>query len=144
MVSFTRSKSNPASPDITPLLDVVFILLIFFVVSAVFTAKGMEMKLPPAESAKAVSGKSLEIELRANGDLFCDTSPITLLSLANLLQQTAEKPFAMQPQHILLKAAPEADVESFLRIVDLVRTNDFSNLVIATSTKRDDPPRDEQ
>ncbi len=138
MISFTRKQSRPASPDITPLLDVVFILLIFFVISAVFTAKGMDMELPPAESAQAVSGKSMEIELHANGDLFCDTAPITLLDLSHILKNTAEKPLAMQPQHILLKAAPEAKVESFLRVVDLVRTHAFSNLIIATGSKKAD------
>ncbi len=44
----------------------------------------------------------------------------------------------MQPQHILLKAAPEAKVESFLRVVDLVRTHAFSNLIIATGSKKAD------
>jgi len=135
MISFEQKKPRPASPDITPLLDVVFILLIFFVVSTVFTAKGMEMELPPAESSKPVSGKSMEIELRTNGDVFCDTKPITLLSLAYKLQSTASQPLAQQPAHILLKSAPQARVEQFVRIVDLVRSNGFSNLVIATSTK---------
>lgn len=135
MVSFEQKKPSPASPDITPLLDVVFILLIFFVVSTVFTAKGMEMELPPAESSKPVSGKSMEIELRTNGDVFCDTKPITLLSLAYKLQSTASQPLALQPAHILLKSAPQARVEQFVRIVDLVRSNGFSNLVIATRAR---------
>ncbi|MFO7596162.1 MAG: biopolymer transporter ExbD [Desulfocurvibacter africanus] len=140
MVSFKRHTLHPASPDITPLLDVVFILLIFFVISAVFTAKGMNMELPPAESAKAVSGRSMEIELRASGDLICDTQPITLHDLSHKLRITAEKPLAMQPEKILLKSAPQARVEQFVRVIDLVQKHGFSNLVIVTGSK--DKPRE--
>lgn len=141
MISFKRHTLAPASPDITPLLDVVFILLIFFVVSTVFTAKGMDMELPPAESSKPVAGKSLEIELREDGTVTCDTQPITLLSLSHKLNIIAEKPLAMQPAHILLKSAPQARVERFVRIVDIVRTQGFSNLVIVTSSRDE---KDEQ
>lgn len=138
MVSFKQHALNPASPDLTSLLDVIFILLIFFVVSTVFTTKGMEMELPPAETVNSVSGKSLEIELRNNGDIFCDMQSITLHDLYHKLRITAEKPFAMQPEHILLKSEPQAHVENFIKIIDIIRKQGFNNLVIVTSSKKDD------
>ena len=136
MISFSRIRSRTAVPDITPLLDVVFILLIFFVVSAVFTAKGMDMELPSADSSTPVYGKSMEIELRENGELFCDTLPISSDVLSNRLRVTAGLPFEKQPQNILFKAAPHADVENFVRVVDMVRTHGFSNLVIVTRIRK--------
>ena len=132
MICFTRAARRQAAPDITPLLDVVFILLIFFVVSTVFAARGMDMELPSAESSIPVYGTSLEIELSANGGLSCDTMPITLAALDNRLRVIAGMPFDKQPQNILFKAAPDAEVEGFVRIVDMVRTHGFSNLVIVT------------
>lgn len=134
MVSFKHHSPAPASPDITPLLDVVFILLIFFVVSTVFSAKGMDIELPSAESSKSVSGKSLEIQLCKDGSIVCDTQAMTLRSLSHKLHNIAEKPPAMHPAHILLKSAPQAQVENFIRIVDIVRTQGFSNLVIVTNS----------
>ena len=139
MIAFNRIRPRSAAPDITPLLDVVFILLIFFVVSTVFTARGMEMELPSANSSTPVYGKSLEIELRENGDLFCDTLPISSDALSNRLRVIAERPFAQQPQNILFKAAPHADVVDFVRVVDMVRTHGFGNLVIVTRPTA--PPR---
>ncbi|WP_272701442.1 ExbD/TolR family protein [Desulfovibrio sp. Fe33] len=138
MIRFTRRASRSASPDITPLLDVVFILLIFFVISAVFTAKGVEIELPAAETAKAVTGKSMEIELKENGDILCDTAPVTMLDLDHLLRNTFDRPLSLQPDHILLKSAPGARVERFVKIVDLVRKTGFNNLVIATRTRNGD------
>ncbi|ACS78420.1 ExbD/TolR family protein [Maridesulfovibrio salexigens] len=141
MISFTKSTLKPASPDLTPLLDVVFILLIFFVVSTVYTAKGMNMDLPPAETAKPVSGKSLEIELKENGRILCNMQPVTLHELAHELRTVARKPSAMQPENILLKSVPQARVENFIRIVDIVRSEGFSNLVIVTANKKEDSGR---
>ena len=138
MINFKRNAPRPASPDITPLLDVVFILLIFFVVSAVFTAKGVDIELPYAETARAVTGRSMEIELKENGDILCDTTPVTLNDLTHLLRDTSDRPVSLQPDHILLKSSPEARVERFVKIVDLVRKSGFNNLVIATNTRRPD------
>ncbi|WP_421899419.1 ExbD/TolR family protein [Maridesulfovibrio sp.] len=138
MISFTNHSPKPASPDLTPLLDVVFILLIFFVVSTVYTAKGMNMDLPPAETSKPVSGKSMEIELKDNGKILCNMQPVTIHELAHELRAVARKPSAMQPKNILLKSVPQARVENFIRIVDTVRNEGFSNLVIVTSDKKDD------
>jgi len=132
MITFTRARPRTASPDITPLLDVVFILLIFFVVSTVFAARGMDMELPSAESSMPVYGTSMEIGLRADGGLSCDTVPIAPDALDNRLRVIAGLPFDKQPQNILFKSDPEARVEDFVRIVDLVRTHGFSNLVIVT------------
>jgi biopolymer transport protein ExbD len=138
MINFKLNAPTPASPDITPLLDVVFILLIFFVVSAVFTAKGVDIELPYAETARAVTGKSMEIELKENGDIFCDTTPVTLNDLSHLLQNTFDRPVSLQPDHILLKSAPKARVERFVRIVDTVRKTGFNNLIIATNARHND------
>ncbi|XXJ20609.1 ExbD/TolR family protein [Desulfovibrio caledoniensis] len=138
MINFKRNAPRPASPDITPLLDVVFILLIFFVVSAVFTAKGVDIELPYAETARAVTGRSMEIELKENGDILCDTAPVTLNDLTHLLRDTSDRPVSLQPDHILLKSSPEARVERFVKIVDLVRKTGFNNLVIATNTRPHD------
>ncbi|TIH15939.1 biopolymer transporter ExbD [Marinifilum sp. JC120] len=138
MISFTRQKIQPAGPDLTPLLDVVFILLIFFVVSTVYTAKGMKMDLPSAETAKPVAGKSLEIELREDGKILCDMQPVTFHALSHELHLLAGKPAAMQPEHILFKSAPQARVEDFVRIVDLVRKEECGNLVIATMNSKED------
>lgn len=45
--------------DMTPLMDVVFILLLFFVIAASFTIRGLDIELPPAQATRAITGKSL-------------------------------------------------------------------------------------
>lgn len=142
MINFRRRVPQSAAPDITPLLDVVFILLIFFVVSAVFTARGMDMELPDAQTARPVSGKSMEIRLAADGTLACDGTLATARDLSFMLERAAALPLASQPGRILFQAAPEARVDAFVQVVDMVRKHGFSNLVIATRTNADHPDAD--
>ena len=130
MIRFKSKAPRPATPELTALLDVMFILLIFFVVSAVVTVKGLDMELPEAESARAVTGKTMEIVLQEDGSILCDTKPMTLDVLSSRLLEVAAKPFAMQPEHILLKSSPRANVGHFVAIMDQVRNAGFDNLAI--------------
>lgn len=139
MVDLLKHTAKPAKPDVTPLLDVVFILLIFFVISAVFTARGMEVELPEAVTASPVTGRSLEIDIKADGQIICDGERITLHDLKFILRNAAEAPVAQRPAQILLKASPKAEVGSFVRAMDLVRENGFENLVIATKNTTGNP-----
>ncbi|NJB66475.1 biopolymer transport protein ExbD [Desulfobaculum xiamenense] len=132
MVELTRRLPQQARPDLTPLLDVVFILLIFFVVSAVFTARGMNVDLPEAESSRPVSGRSLEIDLAADGGIRCAGESTTLRELGYTLRTMAEDRTNPRPARILLRAAPDAHTGLFVSVMDLVRLNGFENLVIAT------------
>ncbi len=136
MISLHKKTPAPASPDITPLLDVVFILLIFFVVSAVFTARGLNMDLPDADTAKPITQKSLRIELLPEGKVLCDGTPSTLLDISHKLEDAAALPIARQPECIMLKSAPDVRVARFVHIVDMVRQHGFNNLVIAAATKQ--------
>lgn len=70
-MKFPRQPVEPASIDLTPLIDVVFLLLIFFMVSTTFTReREMTVQLPEA-SVEAVADESpdrIEIEISAEGE----------------------------------------------------------------------------
>ncbi len=55
MVSFRRRHSPGADIDLTPLMDVIFILLIFFIVASAFAVRGLDTDLPAAKSRHALS-----------------------------------------------------------------------------------------
>ena len=63
--------------DLTPMLDVVFILLIFFIVTSVFvTEAGIEVTRPEASTAEATSGDLILIAVGQNGDIWIDGDQI--------------------------------------------------------------------
>ncbi|MFW5488047.1 MAG: ExbD/TolR family protein [Desulfovibrio sp.] len=132
MIDLEGPKTDSSSfPDVTPLLDVVFILLIFFVISAAFALRGMDVDLPQVTESRQLAGKVLHVVLDANEKLTFDGTSVTVERLGSMLQTVmrADK----YPRQIVLKASSRASVGTFMRTVDAIRTHGGSHLIIATS-----------
>ena len=129
MIAF-RPRAEAAFPDLTPLLDVVFILLLFFVLAAAFALHGMDLDLPRVASARTYAGRPLEIALAADGSLRCEDADVDLRELGFILRRTTGSGGGPRRQ-ILLKASARATVDDFMRTGDAIRQNGGEHLVIA-------------
>lgn len=122
-------------PDITPLLDVVFILLIFFIVAAAFAVRGMDVDLPPVKNSRPLAGQIIELRLAADGSLTCEGKPLTPETLGEFLRYRAETDRLAgmrEGRNLVLRSDPNAPVAALVRIVDVVRSMGGDKLVIAT------------
>ncbi len=129
MIPLARRRRETALPDVTPLLDVVFILLIFFVLAAAFAVHGVDMRLPKSSAARAYAGRPLEVVLAADGSLAHAGQPITLRDLAFLVRRNGEGQTKARP--ILLIPDRAASVGAFMETVNAIRDNGGERLVIA-------------
>lgn len=72
-----RPRRRPDSePDLAPLMDVIFILLIFFIIASAFAVRGLDIDLPSAHSSQALSGRVVEVRLEKDGSFLCDGVPV--------------------------------------------------------------------
>ena len=116
--------------DISPLIDMVFILLIFFMVSTTFN-KDMKIDLsrPGAASASAASTKSVRIFIDANHDIYVDeqlTKPWVLQSkVREILSSNKEKPILV----VTDKGVPS---EKLIEVVDQCRLGGAVDVGVAT------------
>lgn len=80
--------------DITPLIDIVFIMLIFFIVTASFVKEsGLEVEQPQAETASQKTQTSILVGISANGDIWINHQPVDLRAVrAQILRLHAETP----------------------------------------------------
>ncbi len=78
--------------DISPLIDMVFILLIFFMVTATFV-KDMDLDInrPKASSSTASSSKAIRVYIDSNGDTFLDGQPIRTWVIQSRLRELLER-----------------------------------------------------
>lgn len=123
-------------PDLAPLIDVVFILLIFFILAASFAVRGLDLDLPPAQSGQALAGRVVDIRLLADGSFECDGVPVDRADIRMRLQGLVRE-FRARPGQLVLRAAPDAPVEALIFIVDEVRMQGGEKLLIATA-----PPKE--
>jgi len=137
MLDFTRHLdltryTDADEPDMTPLIDVVFILLLFFIIAAAFAVRGMDVDLPPAQSSQALSGRVVELRLFFDGSFRCDGVPVSRTEMRGRLQEIV-RGFRNRPGQLVLQAAPDAPVEALIFIVDEVRLQGGEKLLIATA-----------
>ncbi len=92
----SSSLDEEADVDLTPMLDVVFIMLIFFIVTASFVKEvGLELNRPPAgESAKTVTDtENILIQITNDGLIFVDRRNVDVRAIrANIERLHAERP----------------------------------------------------
>lgn len=87
-----KKEETESKIDIGPLLDMVFILLIFFVVTTTFTRQtGVEVKKPKASSAKKIEGKTLLIGITREGTIHIHEKAVDFDMLENILRQEVSK-----------------------------------------------------
>jgi len=118
-----RNDEGPGEIDLTPMLDVVFILLIFFIVTSVFvTEAGIEVNKPAASTAEPKSKDLILIAVSPEGDIWIDGEQVDPRFIRSRFElRLAEAPNssvviqgdrAASNQHVMdiLRAAREAQI----------------------------------
>ena len=136
MINLRTRSDHRAELDLTPFMDVIFILLIFFIIASAFAVRGLDIDLPSAQSSQALSGRVVEIRLEENGNYLCEGVPVERDFLRYKLQDIV-RGFKKEPGQLVLKAAPNAPVDALIFVVDEVRMLGGEKLMVATSRPED-------
>lgn len=125
-----RHKRRP-SINITPLIDVMFLLLIFFMVSSTFKEQlGIDITLPQAGTSESRELSVHEIVIDADGAYFFHEEQVTLQQLreriAAVLQEEPEA-------QLVLRADAGANTGAFVSAIDVVKDVGGEKLVIPTT-----------
>jgi biopolymer transport protein ExbD len=129
-----RSRLQPPDEggiDMTPMLDVVFIMLIFFIVTTSFVKEaGIDVNRPSAQTAEQQSRGNIMIAIRPNGEIWMDKRPIDVRAVrANVERMRAENPEGT----VVVLADKESNTGLLVEVMDQVRLGGVSNVSIATS-----------
>lgn len=118
--------------DLTPVVDVVFNLLIFFALSLNFAAQtsGIKVKLPKATAAEQVRTKDITINLTSDGRIFYNDEVTNNNKLVEKLKATENKDIL-----VIIKADNDINHGLVVETMDLVKSNGFSRLAIAVERK---------
>lgn len=131
MKGFGKAKDEEQAGeiDLTPMLDVVFILLIFFIVTAVFVKEaGYEVDKPIASTSEASTLEPILIAISPTGEIYMGGDLILLRNLRNRIEQrVAEAPNA----GIIIQADQEAPNSAVMAIMTAAREAEVSEIEIA-------------
>lgn len=118
-----------ASPvDVTPLIDIIFQLVIFFMVTTNFiTTPGIEVDLPRSSSDTILrEDNDIKVWVKSDGQVMLDEDPVTLATLRETFRD------AQKDAQVVIKADKEVDHGRVVQVMDLARSHGLSRLAIAT------------
>ncbi len=128
---------NTGKPEISmaPLVDVVFLLLIFFMVTTVFPENdGLLIEKPSSENAAALDSEQIIIKLDRQGIAYMKEHPVTTDDIKRLLEiQLANT----SQRAVTIYADRRATTESLINVIDAAKAGGARQLGIATDEKRD-------
>ena len=115
--------------NITPLVDVVFLLLIFFLLTSTSIQRSMDVDLPGARSSEIAPRTAILVSLLADGAIRLDREPVSLETLVERLKAR----FAPGEQPTLtIEADRRASFERFAQVLDTARIAGARQINLAT------------
>lgn len=124
-----RQSGGVAEINMTPMIDMVFILLIFFIVNTSFVKEtGVEVNRPSAKTAVEKERANILISIRANDEIWMDKRQIDRRAVrANVERMYAENPEGS----VIILADEEAKTGLLIEVMDQARLAGVANVSIA-------------
>ncbi len=122
-------EDEESSVDITPMLDVVFIMLIFFIVTATFVKEaGIDVDKPAAATAVVQEKASILIAIDANNNVWINRRQVDLRSVRSIVERLhAENPKGT----LVIQADKESKNDILVRVMDASRRAGIYDIALA-------------
>lgn len=137
-----RKAGNGSTLDLTPVVDVVFNLLIFFALSLNFAAasRGIDIKLPTSSSAQSLKSDQLTINLTKDNKTYLDDKAVSGMDdLKKLLKEKADSNAL-----IVIRADNDVSHGKVVSIMDAVKSAGLNRIAIAVDSARIENQTDEK
>ena len=119
---------DKAEIDLTPMLDVVFIMLIFFIVTASFIKeRSLDMNVPEDNESPPIDSESQSIlvQVNANDEIYIDKRRVDVRSVRSLIaQKSAENPGG----GVVVRAHERSTAETYVAVADAAREAKIFNV----------------
>jgi biopolymer transport protein ExbD len=122
-------EEEDAAIDMTPMLDIVFIMLIFFIVTTSFVKEaGIQVNKPEANQANKEPSANIFIAIRDNGEVWMDKRQVDVERVAaNLERMLAEQPTDL----VVIQADKKAEHGRVVEVMDQVKEAGIDKISIA-------------
>ena len=129
----SQAVEEKDEPNITPMLDVVFILLIFFIVTANFIKEpGLEINRPDSDTAETQENAAILIAVGPTGEVWMDGRRIDVRQVkANVVKMLADNPKGS----VVIQADEKAVADTIIKVMDGAREAGVSAISLASEPK---------
>ena len=131
-MKFQRRLKPHVLVDLTPLIDVVFQLVVFFMVSSVFnTSPGIELALPESSTTTAVAITEMIITVESKDTVYLNQKAYTLETLRDAVA-AFEFDSTDEGENVVLESAKDIPYQMIITILDILRENGYKAVNLVT------------
>src|SRR3954463_16391927 len=123
-----RTQSSLADINVTPLVDVVLVLLVIFMITAPVLQSGIEVAVPKTRTVREITEERTVVTIDRDQQIFLGDTPVNIHDLAQKLN-TGEDP----SKHVIyLRADERVPFGAFASVMDAVKQAGITNISIVT------------
>lgn len=116
--------------NVTPMLDLAYVLLVIFIIMTTATVQGIKVNLPKASSAPSLAKPQTKaVTIAQDGTVYLDTFPVTMPELENRLRQYKA---ANANLPVIVKGDAKVQYERVVEVLDLLGRLDITQLGLVT------------
>ncbi len=124
-----RTQSSLSDINITPLVDVVLVLLIIFMLTAPILQSGIEVEVPKTRTVKEITEERIVITIDRQQRVFLGNDPVNINEIADRLHQKIRDP---EHQSIYVRADENVPFGAFATVMDAIKQAGITNVSIVT------------
>ena len=124
--------------EMLPLIDIVFLLLVFFIYAMLSMAvhRSLPVSLPVSSTAEINTELSFTVFIRHNGEIFLDDTNVSLEELQSVLQDKTQKAIDDKSVQVNLFADEALSYQELYRVLDIIRTAGISNVSLQAGSHK--------
>ena len=132
-----RKGGIHSNVDMTPMIDIVFQLILFFLVSTTFaTLPGIKLQLPESHTAEATSVQGITITAQKDGVLFFNDKEVSMETLGNELLAFDTGKTKKEEFPISLEADSDITNGTVVKLFDVIRENGYCVINLRTTSEK--------
>jgi len=124
-----QTKTALAEINITPMVDVVLVLLVIFMITAPVLQSGIDVAVPKTRTVKEITEQRLVLTINRDQEVFLGDQPVNVHELAQKLHEQGSDP---THQMIYLRADERVPFGAFASVMDAVKQAGITNISIVT------------
>lgn len=133
----TKRGHIQSNVDMTPMIDIVFQLILFFLVSTTFAIlPGIKLNLPQSHTAEGTSTQGITITAQENGILYFNDKEVNILNLGDELVMFDTGDLKKEEFPVSLEADSEVTNGMIVKIFDVIRESGYCVINLRTTSEK--------
>lgn len=126
-----RNKKKTLDLNLTPLIDVIFMLLLFFILTSNFVKPSILLSLPEASNKEKLKKTDIVVSVDKNSNIFINREQVPLEQLAEVLTVKIEAMPEVKDKRIIFYGDEAMPYKGFVKVIDIIKSTGVNEVNIA-------------